>query len=382
MRLAAFAALILLCAPPAPCAEELQSIIVKPGDTLWSIADTYLKDPRKWNELLRYNRLPSSDPSITLPGMALRVPVSLVKEQYRAAKLISYMNDVRLRKGGGADWKQVSKGLDLYKNDTLRTMVNARADVRFYTGEMLNLYPNSIAVLRPPDKKADVELVAGEMRGIRSRVITAAARITPKGEGTEFGARIKEDLTTLVQVYKGLVNVEAQGKIVEVSEGFAAEVKLDMPPSAPVRLPPLPEFEGGERVQIGKAGVPQIKLDGSRVSLNMKSSPKGRAGQSSAGPDMRGVPKVEVAGANSADAEQIARMISIATPVQAYHLQIARDMNFTSLALNRNYDAFDEIDLTELLPPGAYWMRVSYIDLLGFEGKFNSPRAITVGKKR
>ncbi len=378
----AVAALALLFSVPAHGAEELQSIIVRPGDTLWSIANTYLKDPKKWNELLRYNRLPSSDPSITLPGMALKVPVSLVKEQYRAARLLSYVNDVRLRRRGGAKWQSVNKSIDLYKNDTLRTMVNARADVRFYTGEILNLYPNSIAVLRPPNKKADVELLVGEMRGIRSRVITASALITPRGDDTEFGAKIKEDLTTLVQVYKGLVSVEAQGKTVEVSEGFAAEVKLDMPPSAPVQLPPLPEFEGVERVQIAKAGVPQIKLDGSRFSLNMKASQKAQAGHLTTGADMHGLPKTDMADAKNIDTGQMARLISIASPVQAYHLQVAKDAGFTSLVLNRNYDAFDELDLTEILSPGTYWMRVSYIDLLGFEGKFNSPRSITVTKKR
>ena len=143
------AALLLSLSLPGFCAEELQTIIVRPGDTLWSIAKTYLKDPKKWNEILRYNRLPSSDPSIALPGTALKVPVKLVKEQYRAARLVSFINDVRFRKSGDADWNTVRKGLDLYKNDTLRTMVHSRADVRFYTGEILNLYPNSIAVLRP-----------------------------------------------------------------------------------------------------------------------------------------------------------------------------------------------------------------------------------------
>ncbi|HOW89243.1 MAG TPA: LysM peptidoglycan-binding domain-containing protein [Elusimicrobiales bacterium] len=376
------AALALLLCPAVHGAEEMQSVIVKPGDTLWSIANKYLKDPRKWNELLRYNRLPSSDPSIALPGSALKVPVDLVKEQYRAARLVQYVNDVRFRKSGGADWNQVRKDLDLYRNDTLRTMMDSRADVRFYTGEILNLYPNSIAVLRPPDKKADVELKAGEMRGIRSRVVTASARIMPRGRDTEFGARIKEDLTTLVQVYKGRVDVEAQGKTVEVAEGFAAEVKLDMPPSQPVQLPPLPEFEGGERVRLSKGSAPQIKLDGGRFSLNMKASSKAQTGRFSSATDLGEAPATDMGDAKRIDSGDVARLISVANPVQAYHLQVARDVGFTSLLLNRNYDAFDEVDLAEVLPPGNYWMRVSYVDLLGFEGKFNAPRAITVGKRR
>lgn len=385
-RISAAVSLVFFLALAGQGAEELQNVVVRPGDTLWSIANTYLKDPRKWNEILKYNRLPSSDPSIAMPGMVMKVPVSLIKEQYRAASLVYYINDVLLRKSGSADWKAVVLNMNLFRSDTLRTTADARADVKFYTGEVLNLYPNSIAVLRPPDKKADVELLAGEMRGLRSRVITASARITPRTKDTEFGARIKEDLTTLVQVYKGRAAVEAQGKVVEVPEGFASEVKVDMPPSQPVKLPPLPEFEGGGSAGLAKTGTPQIKMDSGRLSLNMKLSASGRAAQagriSGSGVDEKGLPEIGDANAKGIDANEIAKLISVANPVQSYHLQIARDQNFSNLVLNRNYDAFDEIDLTELLSPGAYWMRVSYVDLLGFEGKFNAARQITVGKKR
>ncbi len=368
-------------------AEDLQNVVVKPGDTLWSIASAYLKDPKRWNELLKYNRLPSYDPSIALPGMVLKVPVSLIKEQYRAAKLIYFVNKVLLRKGGGADWNKVAMSMELYRDDVLRTDTEARADVKFHTGEILNLYPNSMAVLRPPDKKdIDVVLVTGEMRGLRSRVVTASARIIPKTGDTEFGAKIRDNLTTLVQVYKGRVNVEAQGKTVEVREGFASEVKLDMPPSAPVALPPVAEFEGGSRTKLAKTGTPQVKMDGSKFSLTTASLPKGRTAQggqiATPGVDIKGAPEVSDVNAKGIDVGEISKLISVANPVQSYHLQVARDPNFTNLLLNHNYDAFDEIDLTDLMPPGSYWMRVSYVDLLGFEGKFNAPRQITIGKRR
>ena len=315
------------------------------------------------------------------------MPVSLIKEQYRAAKLIFYENKVLLRKSGAADWNKVALSMELYRSDVLRTAAEARADVKFHTGEILNLYPNSMAVLRPPDKKdIDVVLMSGEMRGVRSRVVTASARIIPGTRDTEFGAKIKDDMTTLVQVYKGLVKVEAQGKSVEVREGFASEVKLDMPPSAPMALPPMAAFEGAGQTRLAKAGAPQVKMDGSKFSLNMAAARKGRTGQAvrpgNPGAGIEGGPEVGDVNAKGIDAAEIAKLISVANPVQAYHLQIAREQNFTNLVLNRNYDAFDELDLAELMPPGGYWMRVSYIDLLGFEGKFNAPRQITVGKKR
>ncbi len=366
-------------------AEELQTMTVRPGDTLWSISNTYLKDPTKWNELLKYNRLPSSDPTRALPGMELKVPVRLVKEQYRAAKLVYSLNEVLYRRTGVSDWQNVALKMDLFKNDTLRTRADARADVRFYTGEILNLYPNSIAILRPPGRKnTDVELLAGEMRGLRSRVVTASARITPKTKDTEFGARLNNDLTTLVQVYKGKADVEAQGKTVEVAAGFAAEVKMDMAPSEPVKMPALPELEPVAQTALASSGGTRLKTEGGVVSLNMKKVKTGPEAAAALPKDKdltKGIPEAGNVNDKNIDANEIVKMISVANPVQSYHLQVSRDQNFTSLALDKNYDAFASIDLNDLLPPGNYYMRIALVDLLGFEGKFSAPRQIAVGKK-
>lgn len=385
MKRILFGLLLLLRPGPSRAAEELQTIIVKPGDTLWSISNTYLKDPKKWNVILKYNRLPSADPSIALPGMPLKVPVTLLKEQYRAAKLVYFLNEVLFRRTGATDWAGVNASMDLFKSDTVRTRVDARADIKFYTGEILNLFPNSIAVLRPPGRKdMDVELLAGELRSVKSRVITASAVIIPKTKDTEFGAKLKDDLTTLVQVTRGKVDVKAQGKTVEVSAGFASEVKMDMPPSQPVKLPPLPQFDQSATTLTASRG-PQFKSDGGVVSLaNMKpvsktggpniNLPKGQLPK-----DMPAVGNIDDKAINTSE---IVKMLAVGNPVQSYHLQVSKEQAFTSTVLNKEYDAFDKIDLNDLLPPGDYFMRVALIDLLGFEGKFSAPRPIKVGGGR
>ena len=384
MRRLLSALLLLLSPGAASSAEELQTIIVKPGDTLWSISNTYLKDPKKWGEILKYNRLPAADPSIALPGMALKVPVNLIKEQFRAAKLVYFVNEVMFRRTGAPDWQGVAAKMDLFKSDTVRTRTDARADIRFYTGEVLNLFPNSIAVLRPPGKKnTDVELLAGELRGLRSRVVTASARITPKTKDTEFGAKLKDDLTTLVQVYKGKADVEAQGKTVEVREGFAAEVKMDMPPSEPVKLPPLPQLDAAQTTLTASAG-PQLRSEGGKISLgNLKTGKT--PGVNAALPGDKNLtanmPKTGNIDDKNIDANEIVKMISVANPVASYHLQVSRTPAFTTLALDKTYDAFETINLNGRIPPGDYYMRVALVDLLGFEGKYSAPRKITVEKE-
>jgi LysM repeat protein len=372
--------LLLGCAAHAAAApEELQTVVVRPGDTLWSISQTYLKDPTKWNQILRYNKLTAADPSIALPGMSLKIPVNLIKEQYRAARLTNLINEVLLRRTGTETWGDAKLSMDLFKNDTLRTKADSRADVRFYSGETLSLYANSIAVLRPPKHKdTDVELMAGEMRGLRSRVVTASARITPKTKDTEFGARVKDDLTTLVQVYKGKADVEAQGKTVEVQEGFASEVKLDLPPSKPVELPPLAEFADASATSLG-VGQTSLSMENGIVSLNLRRG--GGIASANVKGDLKNVGTGNINDKALVENEAL-KMISVANPVQGYHLQLAKDQNFTQLVIDENFDAFDKIELRKLVPPGTYWMRVALVDLLGFEGKFNTPRLVTVtGRK-
>lgn len=375
--------LLLVLSAASVSAEELQTVTVRPGDTLWSISNTYLKDPKRWNELLKYNRLPSADPSIALPGMQLKIPVRLIKEQYRAAKLVYFLNDVLFRRSGVSDWKGVAMNMDLYKDDTLRTQAAARADVKFFTGQVLNLYPNSMAVLRPPeDKDTDVRLLAGAMRGRRSRVVTPGARITPKTRDTEFGARITDDLTTMVQVYKGKADVEAQGKHVEVPAGFASEVKIDRAPSRPVKLPPMPELEEGSRTRLSGGSTARLSSDGGVVSLTDVRSPKAGAVSAALPREASGSSRLSAQDAKVMEAGDIVKMISVGNPVQAYHLQVSKTPAFTSTVLDKEYQSYDKINLNSVLPPGEYYMRVALIDLLGFEGKFSAPRPIKVGAGR
>ena len=101
---------------PLRGAEEIptQQITVKYGDTLWSVANTYLKDPTKWPEILKHNRMNSTDPNVILPGMTLQVPVVLIKESLRNAELISMLNDVRYRRNNETLFKKADLNMKLF----------------------------------------------------------------------------------------------------------------------------------------------------------------------------------------------------------------------------------------------------------------------------
>ena len=222
--------LLLLCLSAEASEPRFQDVTVKKGDTLWGIAKTYLKDPAKWDEILKHNRLPSSDPAVALPGMTLKVPVHLIREQLRAAHMIYKLNQVAFRRKETASWRPAPLNMELYRGDSLRTLAASKAKVKFINADLLNLDADSLAIIKPVDRDYDVELKSGSVFAGRSRVVTASARITPKTKDTQYSAKVSPDLTTLVEVYTGVAAVEGQGKTVDVRAGMSSEGRFGVGP--------------------------------------------------------------------------------------------------------------------------------------------------------
>ncbi|MBI5202663.1 MAG: LysM peptidoglycan-binding domain-containing protein [Elusimicrobia bacterium] len=351
--------------------KRFQTITVKPGDTMWAIANTYLKDPTRWNELLKYNKLPSADPTVALPGMSLKVPVSMIKLNMLAATMVEMINDVETRKRETADWKGAKQKMQLFKDDGVRTLAASRARVEFVTGDSLSIDENSMAILKPKDKDADLELLRGEIHGSQSRVVTASAQIRPKTKGTKFSAKVRDDLSTLVQVYTGVAAVEGAGQTLDVKAGFSTEVAPDRPPTAPVKLPDTPEI----KARMLGGDVFGAKLLAPPGALAAAGAPTGAGA---------GVPKWKVAAGKVRDMDEITfdvKELSIGVPVAAYAVQVSRSPDFSRIAAEKVFEADEKIDLSRMIPPGRYWVRVALVDLLGAQGRFSDVRQYNVGDK-
>lgn len=342
---------VLAAAFPARAAQgpDLKPVVVRPGDTLWSIAQSYLRDPRRWNVLLRHNKLPTNDPTVALPGMTLRVPVSELKDD--AASLVELMRKVLARRHDSPEWDPARKEQVLLDGDGLRTMERSWARVRFLSGHELSVDPVSMAILKAP-KAADHDLFLkrGGIHATVARVRTPSALIVPKSAETKYSARVLEDLSTRVQVYKGEADVKGAERVVRVSAGFMTDVPAAGDPGRPAPLP---------------------KLD---LSLD--------ADIAAAGGDTGSVVRVRQGAPAPGDGELAAQIedLSVGIPVAGYHIQIARDRGFSRVAFDRVYDAYDPLDLRQAsLPDGQYWVRVAVIDLLGERGRFSAPRPYRVG---
>lgn len=366
--------LALLLLPPAShagaaeAAEGFQNVVVQRGDTLWGIATKYLENPSNWDQILKYNRLPSSDPTVALPGMVLRVPIKIIRKELRAAHLIYMINKVTYRRKETAEWKAGTEGMELFRGDSLRTQDASKAKVRFLNADLLSLDPNSLAVIKPIHEDYDVELKTGGLFVGKSRVVTASARITPKTPDTQYSARVKNDLTTLVEVYTGAAAVEGQGKTVDVKAGMSSEIKLGLAPSVPIKIADQIAFydrakdfnndlvSGRARVTVGK---------GAALSAGMNADDINNA-------------------ADSSGLRSEVINLRLGEPIMAYRVQASKSRtDFTSrdnVVFDKRYDPDTKIDLAyENLQPGVYWFRIALIDLLGVEQPFSAPRAYSVG---
>jgi hypothetical protein len=344
-------------------AETLQEIVVKEGDTLWSVATYYLKDAKRWPEILKYNNLPSSDPNIILPGMKLHVPILLIKENLRAAILIQVVNDVRYRRQKEAEWNQAVPDMKLYNEDGLRTLQQSIAQVRFPSGEILKLDENSLVILRPEKAREEVNLVNGGLHSSKTKILTASSivdpRIEPRGPSPDFKTKIKEDQSTLVEVFEGIVDVTAQGRTVTLTKGFGTEVKLRQPPSLPRVLPPQPISDVPQnlpKADTAKNKPPEPKkpvTTSLRIDIDAprnEYTPDGKLGQ-----------------ANKS--------------VTKYHLQISSAADFRYIAIDKVHTFEDKVDIKfsdYQLSDGLYYYRYAYIDDLGFEGRYTSPAEFIV----
>jgi hypothetical protein len=347
-------------------AEVLQEITVKEGQTLWSVANYYLKDPQRWPEILKYNKMSSSDPNVILPGVKLVVPMLLIKETLRAAHLIYALNDVRYRRKSEAEWKAAAINMDLFNEDGLRTLQESRAKVKFPSGEVLQLDENSLIILRPEKTREEIDLLSGGVRASQTKVLTSDTVVDPKivahGERPDFRTKLKEDKTTLVEVYEGNVDVTAQGRTVTVNKGFGTEVRFRQPPSIARELPPeldmtdLSAPTGGEvRSTIGVTSVKSHYLE-----LNVKEP-------ATAG---RGITPVEK------QENRKSKSLGSKAGINRYHIQISSTSAFSAVLVDEINPIADKarIDTKKYnLGDGTYFYHLSYLDDMGFEGKFSIP---------
>src|SRR3989339_1957865 len=340
--------------------QQLQEIEVKSGDTLWGVANYYLKEPSRWPEILKFNNI-SADPNNVLPGMKLKIPIVMIKEQLRSSTVISIVRDVKIRRQVEVNWIDAQPSMKLYNKDGIRTLENSYVGVKSPLGNFMTIGPSSLVIIQPEEKTDETRLLSGEIRAsnipIRTPTAFVMPRITPKTPISDYKTKVKEDQSTIVAVYKGAVDVTAKNKTVTVPEGYSTEVKINLPPVEPRLLPPSMELldEKQKTGSMGNADIEKPKIGKMKIE---------------------NVNEINVGGELSKS-----KASSGWLDITHYHIQIAKDKEFDNMVFDSVRPIYEKFDIKKTdVPDGRYFWRVSYLDSSSAEGIISSSKEILVDK--
>ncbi len=252
----------LLCLPLAQAATTPESYwvyMVKPGDTLSNISQTYLISTKKWPGLQKENKV--GEPKQLTPGTQLRLPVSLLKREAVEAEVLNLQGPVTRTPLKGAS-QPLDKAARLQTGDTIETGIDATVSLKFIDGSRLLLTPKSRLVLsemvmlgKSGVAQTVMELQQGALDTqvakqsptvgryeVKSRAVNLAVR------GTDFRASVDPtDQVGRSEVLEGAVQASAAGTPVLVPAGFGTSAVPGQPASPPVALLKAPDLSGADK---------------------------------------------------------------------------------------------------------------------------------------
>lgn len=190
MRRGAWAVLLLLASPArAGEARRLQRVRVQAGETLAGVARAYLKEPGRLSELRAANPQVRPDPHAPLPAGDILIPLALVREELRAARLVKVRGRVLARLADSAGWMQVREGEQLFAGDALRTLAASRAWIELDEGPPIEVPPGSMMIVhRARASAAAGEAAQGRSLGSLSARVKVSAAPAAEIEGEAVAA--------------------------------------------------------------------------------------------------------------------------------------------------------------------------------------------------
>lgn len=320
------AATILISAPAHSAAAYAEYIhTVRAGDTLIGIGQRLLKRPGDWVQVQRLNAV--ADPYRLPIGIALRIPVSLMRAEVAPARIANATGEVRDAQG------PVAFGAAISERTQLETGADGYATVELADGSTLTLQPRSRLRIEALKRYRNTDAYdarfrldsgrvetrsAGQARGAgRQELRTPSAVIGVRG--TRFRVSAEERGPSRAEVTEGVVSAAraaTPGTAAPVREGFGIVVEQDKPLARPVALLDAPDLTATPALQ-------------ERVALRF------------------GFPAV--------------------TGARSYRGQIASDQEFRAVLAE---GVFASPEAKFAAPPdGDYWLRIRGIDVQGLEGR-------------
>lgn len=243
-----------------PADLEPGSHIVRPGETLESLAQRYLGSSSLWQRLAQLN--PGiADPDVIEPGQRLRVlvprraPLPVAQIETVSRKVEAHPNP--------NPWSSAQSGDLLVERDAVRTYSRSSAVMEFRDGTSMTVTEDSLVYLRRTGSRlqgmpahsveivegqADVSVAAGRTElgaapEVEIVVGGSRARSRPSASGpAQTRARKAEGGSTKLMVYEGEGDMESGGARVQVPRGMGTSVEPEQPPAPPEPLLPAPRL--------------------------------------------------------------------------------------------------------------------------------------------
>lgn len=235
---------------------------VKPGDTLWSISEEWLKDAREWEKLQSLNNI--ANPRTLIPNSQIIIPDILLKKEANLAVVKYVQGNVSIKNTQGQRQNEIQKlqtGMELQEGDEIVTSVASSIGIKFKNGSVSTLQEGSQLTinkieLAPKNNDIQLHLLQGSINNKVTKEKDKASRFTistPSAvasvRGTNF--RVANDTVTQqfrAEVLEGSVAVSSQGESKLVEKGFGVVVKKDKPPGELTKLLPAVDLSNLESV--------------------------------------------------------------------------------------------------------------------------------------
>lgn len=403
-------------------------ITVVKGDTLNGICRAYLLDIEVWPEIARINRL--KNPDLIFPGDKIRIPIEYVGG-FEDDGVVTFVGGEAFHKPKkNSEWAPLKVQDVVHSGDDLKTGPDGRVEISFASGNALEIRPEAQLKVLVTKKIDEMNVFHRILLGV-GKVVARVKNITGRSNrfevktpsavaaarGTEFRVGLDAEATTRMETLEGIIGVEAQAVLQEVKEGEGTLVRKDEPPQKPRPLPRPPaaldpltgDLESPLFVRLSKIDEAvgyRVFIARDTAGLDVVAETAGPPDQPAEfpGPIADGdyyliARSVDSLGLESRNAEpkpiRIRKAVDVLAPVSPvdgaiiagasisvvwpalartgrYHLQIAADADFKTLAADRT-DLAADVFLTPPLQPGTYWLRSRAVTADGQEGPFCPP---------
>lgn len=257
---------------PAAQKPEMVTYVTKKGDSLYNVADRYLRNPSDWTKLARINHVAS--PRRLPPGLELQLPVPLLRQEMPGAMVVATSGPAQRAFQHGA-YVPLVEGAHLVEGDSLRTGPEGFATLELPDGSHMRVPPDTELVLTTFRRTVLTGVVDRVFSLLRGRVESEVSHATNKDDrfqirspsvvagvrGTDF--RVNYDGSrgsTAVEVIEGAVGVDAssaaptpgvplQASTQLVKAAFGNVTERDGAVGTPVPLLGAPQLVNAGKVQ-------------------------------------------------------------------------------------------------------------------------------------